>query len=55
MLAAGKVAVVRARIAGSIIATSLFGLGLAIVVGGIGRARQNFNRNKAGKLGSLLI
>lgn len=55
VLATGKVDVVRAQIAGSIIGTSLFGLGLAIVVGSIGRQRQTFNRNKAGQLASLLI
>ncbi|MDQ2780327.1 MAG: calcium/proton exchanger, partial [Pseudomonadota bacterium] len=36
VLAAGKVDVVRGQIAGSIIGTSLLGLGLAIVVGSIG-------------------
>lgn len=55
VLAAGHADVVRAQLAGSILGTSLFGLGLAIVVGSIGRTRQQFNRNKAGQLASLLI
>lgn len=55
VLATGKVDVVRGQIAGSIIGTSLLGLGLAIVVGSIGRARLLFNRDKAGQLASLLI
>lgn len=37
VLADGKVEVVRAQITGSIITTSLLGLGLAIIVGSIGR------------------
>ena len=55
MLAAGKADVVRAQITGSIIGTSLFGLGLAIVVGSIGRDKQLFQRERAGQLSSLLI
>ncbi|HEY0206747.1 MAG TPA: calcium/proton exchanger [Acetobacteraceae bacterium] len=55
VLAEGKVEVVRAQITGSIIGTSLFGLGLAIVVGGIGRERQHFKRERAGQLSSMLI
>lgn len=55
VLATDKADVVRAQIAGSIIGTSLLGLGLAIVVGSIGRTRQRFNRHKAGQLASLLI
>ncbi len=55
VLARGQVDVVRAQITGSIIGTSLFGLGLAIVVGSIGRSKQSFNRDKAGQLASLLI
>ncbi|MEO7760395.1 MAG: calcium/proton exchanger [Casimicrobiaceae bacterium] len=55
VLATGKIDVVRAQIAGSIIGTSLFGLGLAIVIGSIGRSQQVFNRDKAGQLASLLI
>ena len=55
VLAAGKADVVRAQITGSIIGTSLFGLGLAIVVGSIGREKQVFKRERAGQLSSLLI
>ncbi len=55
VLAAGHADVVRAQITGSIIGTSLLGLGLAVVVGSIGRSRQLFNRDKAGQLASLFI
>ena len=51
----GQVEVVRAQITGSIIGTSLLGLGLAALVGGIGRERQRFNRANAGLLSTLLI
>jgi Ca2+:H+ antiporter len=55
VLASGEAAVVQAQIAGSIIGTSLFGLGLAILVGGITRQQQKFNAGKAGLLSTLLI
>ena len=55
VLAQGKAEVVRAQITGSIIATSLFGLGLAIVVGSVGREKQHFKRERASQLSSLLI
>lgn len=55
VLMAGKAEVVRAQITGSILGTSLFGLGLAIVVGSIGRDKQVFKRERAGQLSSLLI
>jgi Ca2+:H+ antiporter len=55
VLASGEAAVVQAQIAGSIIGTSLFGLGLAILVGGITRQRQKFNAGKASLLSTLLI
>jgi Ca2+:H+ antiporter len=55
VLARGEIDVVRAQITGSIIGTSLFGLGLAIVVGSIGRSKQTVNRDKAGQLANLLI
>ena len=55
VLAAGKTDVVRAQITGSIIGTSLFGLGLAIVVGSIGREKQLFKRERASQLSTLLI
>ncbi len=51
----GKAEVVRAQLTGSIIGTSLLGLGLAIVVGGIGREGQRFKRERAGLLSSMLI
>ena len=44
VLAQGHADVVRAQITGSIMATSLLGLGLAIVVGGLTRERQVFHR-----------
>jgi Ca2+:H+ antiporter len=55
VLASGKSDVVRAQMTGSIIGTSLFGLGLAIIVGSIGREKQTFQRERAGQLSSLLI
>lgn len=48
-------AVVRAQITGSIIATSLLGLGLAALAGGIKFESQTFNRERAGLLSSMLI
>ena len=55
VLQAGKAAVVKATITGSIVSNSLFGLGLAIVVGSWGREKQMFQRERAGLLASLLI
>lgn len=55
VLAGGETAVVQAQITGSIIGTSLFGLGLAIIIGGATRERQTFNTKKAGLLSTLLI
>lgn len=54
VLVAGNVDVVRAQITGSIIGTSLFGLGLAIIVGSFGRTRLRFSRAKAGQMASML-
>ena len=51
----GKAEVVRAQLTGSILGTSLLGLGLAIVVGAIGRDGQRFKRERAGLLSSMLI
>jgi Ca2+:H+ antiporter len=51
----GHTQVVKAQITGSIIGNGLLGLGLAIVVGSIGRRQQRFNREHAGLLSSLLI
>ncbi|MDA9522069.1 cation transporter [Bradyrhizobium sp. CCBAU 11434] len=55
VLASGETAVVQAQITGSIIGTSLFGLGLAIVIGGSTRERQSFNPRRAGLLSTLLV
>ena len=55
VLMRGQADVVHAQITGSILGTSLLGLGLAIVVGGWGRERQTFRRERAGLLSSLLI
>ena len=55
VLAAGKADVVKAQLTGAIIGNSLLGLGLAIVVGSIGREKQTFNRAHAGQLASLLV
>lgn len=55
VLLSGKTAVVQAQITGSIIGTSLFGLGLAALIGGATRERQTFNTAKSGLLSSLLI
>ena len=51
----GQIEVVQAQITGSIIATSLLGLGVAALVGGVGRDRQCFSRANAGLLSTLLI
>ena len=40
---------------GSIMGTSLLGLGLAILAGSIGRERQTFDRERAGLLSTLLV
>lgn len=55
VLNAGHQEVVKAQITGSIIGNSLLGLGLAVVVGSIGREKQTFKRESAGRLSSLLI
>ncbi|MGI8890723.1 MAG: calcium/proton exchanger [Chthoniobacterales bacterium] len=55
VLAAGEQSVVKGQITGSIIGNSLLGLGLAVVIGSIGRERQTFKRERAGLLSSLLI
>ena len=53
--ARGEPQVVQAQITGSIIGTSLLGLGLAIVVGCIGRDKQTFKRERAGPVSTMLI
>jgi Ca2+:H+ antiporter len=55
LLHSGKTGVVQAMITGSIIGNSLVGLGLAILAGSWGREKQEFKRERAGLLGSLLI
>src|SRR4051794_39295545 len=55
VLAGGDVPIVRAQITGSILGTSLLGLGLAILVGGATREPQSFHPEQAGLLSSLLI
>lgn len=55
VLADGHPEVVQAQITGSIIGTSLLGLGLAMFVGGLGRDRQTFNRAGTGLLSTLLF
>jgi Ca2+:H+ antiporter len=55
VLLQGQADVVHAQITGSIIGTSLLGLGLAMVAGSIGREKQVFKRERAGLLSSLLI
>lgn len=54
VVSSGHLDVVRAQITGSIIGTSLLGLGLACLVGGLRRERQTFSRERAGLLASLL-
>jgi Ca2+:H+ antiporter len=51
----GHADVVRAQLTGSILGTSLLGLGLAVLVGSVGRERQLFNRERAGLLSTLLL
>lgn len=47
--------VVRARLTGSIIGTSLLGLGVATLAGGLRFERQTFKRERAGLLASMLV
>lgn len=55
VLTSGQIAVVQAQITGSILATTLLGLGLAMLVGGLGREKQSFNRANAGQLSTMLV
>lgn len=55
VLRAGNIGVVKATITGSIVGNSLLGLGLAVVIGSWGRAKQVFDRERSGLLASLLI
>ncbi len=54
VLADGHTEIVKAQITGSIIGTSLLGLGTAALIGGWKREKQTFLRARAGLLGSLL-
>jgi Ca2+:H+ antiporter len=55
VLRSGGAAIVRAQIVGSIIGTSLLGLGAAILVGGLKFESQKFDRKSAGVRSSMLI
>lgn len=55
VLAEGRADVVKAQLIGSILGTSLLGLGLAILIGGAGRAKQTFDRARVGLLSTLLL
>src|SRR6476469_1735929 len=55
VLMRGQANVVQAQIAGSILATSLLGLGIAMVVGGATREAQHFKTERVGLLSNLLI
>lgn len=55
VLRASGAAIVRAQITGSIIGTSLLGLGLAMLAGGMKFETQKFNRERAGLLASMLM
>ena len=51
----GQIAVVQAQLIGSIIGTTLLGLGLAILAGGLVRDKQVFDRQRVGLLSTLLL
>ncbi len=55
VLIAGRQEVVKAQITGSMVGNSLLGLGLAVLIGAWGRGEQKFDRERAGRLSSLLI
>jgi Ca2+:H+ antiporter len=55
LLAEGLQEVVKASIVGSILGNLLLVLGLSMVVGGIGRARQSFNRTAANAQATMLF
>ena len=48
-------AVVQAQLAGSRIGTTLLGLGLAVLAGGLGRDKQVFDRQRVGLLSTMLL
>ncbi|MGI8811693.1 MAG: calcium/proton exchanger [Pyrinomonadaceae bacterium] len=55
VLLQGHSTVVKGQITGSIIGNSLLGLGVAVLVGSWGREKQTFNKQRAGRLSSLLV
>ena len=55
VVAGGHGDVVRAQITGSIIGTTLLGLGLACLAGGVSREEQVFSQKRAGHLSSLFL
>ena len=55
VLLSGETVVVKGQITGSIIGNGLLGLGLAVLIGTIGKQHQKFNRDRAGLLSTLLI
>ncbi|MEO8484394.1 MAG: calcium/proton exchanger [Acidobacteriota bacterium] len=55
ILTSGHTDVVKGQITGSIIGNSLLGLGLAVIAGSVGRAKQQFSRARTGQLSSLLV
>ncbi len=55
VLYGGRPDIVKATITGSIIGNSLFGLGIAILLGSHRRGKQTFGRERAGLLSSLLV
>jgi len=55
VLAGGHAAVVQAQVTGSIIGTSLLGLGLAAMAGGMNHPRQQLNKETAGLLSTMLL
>lgn len=55
VLLRGETEVVHGQITGSILGTCLFGLGVALMVGGMRRPLQHFKRERASLLSSMLI
>jgi Ca2+:H+ antiporter len=55
VLSKGQANVVQAQITGSIIGTSLLGLGLAITVGSFGGRSLRFNHERASQLSTMLV
>ncbi|MDX7950419.1 calcium/proton exchanger [Lichenihabitans sp. Uapishka_5] len=55
VLRRGQADVVQAQLVGSILGTTLLGLGLAVMAGGIGRDKQVFDRQRVGLLSTLLL